>query len=127
MLRCTALFFLAQNLKTLQVLRFVMKKIKFEKQEKYLPSYKGKVFSKGNKKLGEDTLIANLTSAEHCPAKELGLCRVEHYCYAKKCERIYPNYKRKNLIVEDWIGSASADEIYDLLEAYIDDYEDKKA
>lgn len=104
-----------------------MKKKTLEKQEKYLPGYKGKVFSRGNKKLGENTLIANLTSAEHCPAKELGLCRVEHYCYAKKCERIYPNYKRKNLIVEDWIGSASADEIYDVLEAYIDDYEGNKA
>ena len=92
-------------------------------QRKYLPGYEGKVFSRGNKKLGEDTLIANLTSAEHCPAKELGLCRVEQYCYAKKCERIYPYYKRKNLIVEDWIESATADEIYDLLTAYINDYE----
>lgn len=92
-------------------------------QNKYLPRYKGRVFSLGNKKLGEDTLIANITSAEHCPSKELGLCKVEQCCYAKKCERIYPNYKRKNLIVEDWIGNASSDEILDLLEAYIDDYE----
>ena len=77
-----------------------MKKI-LNVQNKYLPGYTGKVFSKVNKKLGDDTIIANLTSAEHCPSKELGLCRVEQCCYAMKCERIYPNYKKKNLIVEE--------------------------
>ena len=92
-------------------------------QKKHLPNYSGKVFSNDNKKLGKATIVANLTSAEHCPAKELGSCRVEHCCYATKCEKYSPNYKRKNLIVEDWIGNASSVDIYEVLEAYIDQYE----
>jgi hypothetical protein len=36
---------------------------------------------------------------------------------------IYPNYKKRNLAIEDWMESASADEIYELMEAYIDQYE----
>ena len=30
----------------------------------------------------ECTIIANLTSAHNCPARELGLCRVAQHCYA---------------------------------------------
>jgi hypothetical protein len=100
-----------------------MRKKNMAIQKKHLPNYSGKVFSNNNKKLGKATIVANLTSAEHCPAKELGLCRVEHCCYATKCEKYSPNYKRKNLIVEDWIGNASSDDIYEVLEAYIDQYE----
>ncbi len=100
-----------------------MKKKTIEKQKKYLPGYNGKAFSQGNKKLPESTIIANLSSGENCPARKKGLCKVARYCYARKCERIYPLYLRKNLAIEQWINDASDEEIYDLLEAYINDYE----
>lgn len=98
------------------------KKIK-KKQKKFFNNYEGTVFSRGNRKLPKSTLIANLTSAEHCPSCQLGFCKLSKICYAKKCERIYPNYKRKNLIVEEWMEKAPATDILDLLEAYIEDYE----
>lgn len=47
--------------------------------------------SNGNLKLGNDTLILNMTSAANCPSKKLGLCRVGNKCYAAKAERLYPN------------------------------------
>jgi len=54
--------------------------------------------SKGNRKLGADTLILNMGSALRCPSKKLGLCKVAEKCYAKKAEVLYPNvlpYRRR--------------------------------
>ena len=50
-------------------------------------------YSIGNKKLGKDTIILNITSATDCPSKKLGLCKHCKYCYAMKAERIYPQVK----------------------------------
>lgn len=44
----------------------------------------------GNKKIGKDTLILNITSATDCPSKALGLCKHTKICYAMKAERMYP-------------------------------------
>ena len=115
--------FKPSRLKGRQIKIKTMKKNNRKIQEKHLPNFSGIVFGQGNAKIPESTLIANLTSAENCPSRKLGLCRVEECCYARKCERIYPNYKKRNLAIEDWMGSASADEIYELMEAYIDQYE----
>lgn len=46
--------------------------------------------SRGNRKLGKDTLILNITSATKCPSKALGLCKIPGKCYAMKAERLYP-------------------------------------
>jgi len=51
-------------------------------------------FKRGNKKLGKDTLIFNMTSATNCPSKRLGLCqlkgRCESKCYALRAEKRFP-------------------------------------
>lgn len=45
--------------------------------------------SHGNKKIGRDTLIFNITSAVECKSRELGLCQVPNRCYALKAEKQY--------------------------------------
>lgn len=47
-------------------------------------------FSNGNKKIGKDTLIFNMTPALKCPSDKLGLCHNSQICYAKQAERMYP-------------------------------------
>ena len=94
-------------------------------QKRLLPHYDGQVFSYGNSKLPKSTLIVNLSSAENCPSRKRGLCEIENKCYARKCERIYPNYKKKNLIVEKWLNSASDKDIEDLVDAYVDEAPEK--
>jgi len=46
--------------------------------------------SNGNKKIGKDTFILNMTSATDRPAKRRGLCAITGICYAMKAERQYP-------------------------------------
>ena len=46
-------------------------------------------YSIGNLKIGTDTLIFNMGSAENCPSAKLGLCKIPK-CYAKKAERRFP-------------------------------------
>lgn len=46
-----------------------------------------KIFSKGNRKLPNTTLIWNLPAGKTCPNKTK---ECEKYCYAKKAENIYP-------------------------------------
>jgi hypothetical protein len=59
--------------------------------------------SNGNKKIGNDTFIINITSATDCPSRRLGLCQIEeNKCYAMKAERQYPDvlpYRRAQEIV----------------------------
>lgn len=46
----------------------------------------------GNHKIGDDTLIFNMSSAKDCPSKKLGLCTVVNKgvrCYADKAEVTY--------------------------------------
>ena len=83
-------------------------------------TYTGQVFSYGNKKIPRNTLIVNLSSAQNFPSKALGLCQVAQYCYALKCERVYPNYRAKNLIVEQWIQHDSTKNIVRLMQVYIE-------
>lgn len=97
-----------------------MKKVIRELQAQIMPAYTGQAFSYGNAKLPKSTLIVNLTSAEHCPSAKLGLCQVADICYAKKCERIYPNYRAKNLFMGWWLTVTPTENIVALLEAYID-------
>ena len=103
-----------------QILNYVMKKKIKVLQCKYLAGFGGIAFAYGNTKIPRSTLIVNLTSAEHCPSRALGLCKIESVCYALKCERIYPNYKHKNLVMERWLTNARTTEIVSLMEAYID-------
>ncbi len=47
-------------------------------------------FSKGNLKLGKNTLIMNFSTARDCPSRHLGLCAVPDKCYALKSEVRFP-------------------------------------
>ena len=51
--------------------------------------------SRGNKKIGKDTLIFNLEPATTCTAKKLGLCQLDNpaRCYAMIPERMFPNVR----------------------------------
>ena len=58
------------------------------------------LYSIGNHKIGRDTLIINMGSAQDCPSNRLGLCSLgaSGLCYALKTERYNPNalpYYRK--------------------------------
>jgi hypothetical protein len=56
------------------------------------------LYSLGNKKIGKDTMIINLSSATDCISKRLGLCQHPNKCYAMKAERLYPQvlpFRRK--------------------------------
>ena len=77
------------------------------------------VFSYGNSKLPKETLIVNITSAHHCPSEILGLCKCADVCYAKKCERIYANYYRKNELIESFMNLWDDSDIKELLTYYI--------
>lgn len=46
-------------------------------------------FSKGNEKIGKDTLIFNMEPAHDCTSSKLGLCKIGDKCYAKKAEDQY--------------------------------------
>lgn len=81
--------------------------------------FSGQAFAYGNTKIPRSTLIVNLTSAENCPSKKRELCQVVGCCYALKCERIYSNYKHKNLVMQHWLNTASTEDIITLMSAYI--------
>ncbi|MHA2431538.1 MAG: GP88 family protein [Promethearchaeota archaeon] len=46
--------------------------------------------SNGNKKIGKDTFIFNITPAKDCPSAKKGLCGHASKCYALKAEKQYP-------------------------------------
>lgn len=57
-------------------------------------------YSEGNKKIGKDTIIINISSAMDCIAGKKGLCPLfnNKKCYAMKAERLYPQvlpYRRQ--------------------------------
>jgi len=73
--------------------------------------------SKGNHKLGTDTLILNITSAAGCPSRALGLCRIPGKCYAMKAERMYPAvrpYRDEQTVL--WAKYSAAELVKDLVE-----------
>ena len=49
--------------------------------------------SRGNRKIGTDTLIINMGSATDCPSRKSGLCQLANpeKCYALKAEKQYRN------------------------------------
>lgn len=47
--------------------------------------------SNGNSKIGNNTIIFNMSSAKNCPSRKLGFCKVPDSCYADKSEFMYPN------------------------------------
>lgn len=88
------------------------------------------LFSIGNQKLSDDTLIINFTSALGCPS--LKLCPVtQKACYAVAGENRLPDTRRKNIMVQNlWrkamINAAkengsvtSIDKIFNIAELYI--------
>ena len=75
--------------------------------------------SKGNSKLGKDTIIINMNSATDCPSAALGLCKLGKKCYALKAEKLYPGclpYRRRQ---GSYWNSRTAIEIAADLEAVI--------
>jgi hypothetical protein len=70
------------------------------------------VCSKGNLKVGKDTLIMNITSATDCMSRKLGTCQVPlNACYALKAEKQYKQvlpYRRRQ---EGKWDALSAEEI----------------
>jgi len=72
--------------------------------------------SRGNLKLGNDTLILNMNSATNCPAKFLGLCKLPHKCYALKAEKQYkavlPYRERQHVA---WDKESAADIVAGIL------------
>ena len=81
------------------------------------------LFSIGNAKLSDDTLIINFTSALKCPS--VGLCPVTQMaCYAVAGELRIPEVRRKNLKVQNmWvraIRNKKIGEVFGIAQMYIE-------
>lgn len=91
--------------------------------QSYLCSQKGltMLLSNGNKKVGKDTLILNMTSATYCPSKTLGMCKHPKRCYAMKAERCWPQvlpYRIRQTAL--WINTGTCYIIADIMEQCTD-------
>ena len=93
------------------------------------------LFSLGNAKLSDDTLIINFTSALRCPS--LGMCPVtQKACYAVAGENRLPDLRRKNLKVQSlwqkaWIAQKAGienaiDRVFGIARMYIEGLNAKK-
>ena len=79
------------------------------------------LFTYGNQKLADDTLVINFTSAHRCPAWDN--CLVKNACYAKASEHGYKDLFAKNKNVNMmWEGSRYDPRIMDALKAVIRSY-----
>ena len=79
------------------------------------------LFTYGNNKLADDTLVINFTSAHRCPA--WNDCLVKNACYAKASEHGYKDLFSKNKNVNMmWEGSKYDQRIMDALKAVIRSY-----
>lgn len=81
------------------------------------------LFSIGNAKLSDDTLIINFTSALQCPS--VGVCPVtQKACYAVAGELRIPEVRRKNLKVQEmWIRAIrnkKIGEVFGIAQMYIE-------
>lgn len=81
------------------------------------------LFSIGNAKLSDDTLIINFTSGLQCPSVKV--CPVSQAaCYAVAGEIRLPNVRKKNLMVQNmWkraIKNDSIGEVFGIAQMYID-------
>ena len=80
-----------------------------------------KLFTYGNNKLAEDTLVINFTSAHRCPAWDE--CLVRNACYARASEHGYKDLFSKNKNINMmWEGSKYDSRIMDALKAVIRSY-----
>ena len=66
----------------------------------------------GNRKIGQDTMIFNMGTAQDCPSKQLGLCKLSEkgiICYAENAEIQYKqaviNYRERQK--HDWQSKSS--------------------
>ena len=77
--------------------------------------------SVGNRKVGKDTLIMNITSAHDCASRRLGLCQVPPgACYAFRDENLYKAvlpYRRRQTRVWD---ALTAEEIAEDIKTLVD-------
>lgn len=75
--------------------------------------------SNGNRKIGKDTVILNITSAHDCVSDKKGLCKISHKCYAKKAEKQYkavlPYRRRQEVQWDTMSGQQLAEAINDLV------------
>ena len=83
---------------------------------------KSGLFSIGNQKLDDQTLIINFTSALGCPS--INHCPITpKACYAAASENRLTDVRRKNLIVQNLVKNAMAnnmiDGLFDIAELYI--------
>ena len=81
------------------------------------------LFSIGNAKLSDDTLIINFTSALQCPS--VTVCPVSQMaCYAVAGEVRLPNVRKKNLMIQNmWVRALKNDslgEVFGIAQMYID-------
>lgn len=81
------------------------------------------LFSIGNAKLSDDTLIINFTSALKCPSVEV--CPVTQLaCYAVASEMRLPNVRRKNLMIQNmWINAIknkAIGEVFGIAQMYVE-------
>lgn len=69
-------------------------------------------YSIGNMKVGDDTLIMNITSATDCPSKKKGFCDIKGArCYALKAEELYKNVLQYRRCQEQLWDLLTADQI----------------
>lgn len=65
-------------------------------------------FSKGNNKIGKDTLIFNMSPAFHCSSDKLGFCKLDKQCYAKKAEcqyhHVVPQFRLRQ--EQEWLNES---------------------
>ena len=73
--------------------------------------------TRGNKKIGKDTLILNMTSATDCPSRKRGLCQLKNtkQCYALQPERMYPQCLPFRRAQEEQWDRMSAEEIAEVI------------
>lgn len=67
----------------------------------------------GNRKIGRDTIIMNITSAANCPSR--GICLIGDRCYALKAERLYKNVLPYRLREEEQWDRMTAGEYAEFL------------
>jgi hypothetical protein len=84
----------------------------------YYKNDRGLSLSKGNLKLGNDTLIINMGPATDCPSAKKGLCKLGSKCYALKAEKVYPGcLPARQKQAEYWLSTPAkqiASDIMDL-------------
>ena len=81
----------------------------------------GAMYTYGNAKLPNDTLVINFTSAHKCPA--WSECLVGYACYARGSEHNYPGLLKKNNNLHlMWQAALEDDELMDAMERVIKMY-----